>query len=76
MMTQEMIDSLKEGKSDIKDGTVRDASDIDWTSDYFNRTANSDPGFYVYFGMWKGPFDNQSDATEAYREWDWERRNS
>jgi len=48
------------------DGTVRDAEDC----------GEKEPGVYVYFGMWKGPFDCPSDAEAAYAEWVWERNNS
>ncbi len=55
----------------IKDGTIKTADQIDWAGDFFGRTA-LDTGFYVMFGMWKGPFDTKEDAASAYREWVWE----
>jgi len=61
---------VKEAKS----GTVLPAEDIDFTNDLFKRTAETDPGYYVYWGMWKGPFPTADDATEAYREWRFEAR--
>jgi hypothetical protein len=59
-----------------KNGTVRHSKDIDWDHDPFKRTHETNPGFYVWFGLWKGPFDSINDATQAYREWAWEAKHS
>lgn len=53
----------------MKNGTVSASHNIDWTIDPFNRTHETNPGTYVWFGMWKGPFKNADEAKWAYREW-------
>ena len=60
----------------IKDGTLKHSSEIDFTGDIFERTHAQDPGFYIMFGFWKGPFDKAEDAKDAYREWVWEMKHS
>lgn len=65
-MTKMLVNQLT-----VRNGTVKTADQIDWTGDWFGRTKN-DAGWYVWFGMWKGPFSSKEDAKEAYREWKWE----
>lgn len=60
----------------VKNGTVKNSADIDFTGDFFHRTHASDPGVYVFFGMWKGPFADAQTAKAAYREWAWEAQHS
>jgi hypothetical protein len=60
----------------VKDGTVKYSSEIDFSGDLFKRSHETRPGFYVFFGMWKGPFESAYLATEAYREWAWELKHS
>lgn len=61
----------------MKDGTIRysDKIDFHWAI-FFNRSHKTEPGFYVWFGMWKGPFDTANKAKDAYREWAWEAKHS
>lgn len=56
----------------IKNGTIRRSCKIDFTGDLFNRSHKTDPGHYVMFGIWKGPFQTEQEARDAYREWSWE----
>lgn len=60
-----------------KDGMVNLGRDIDWTQDVFNRDPllNAEK-FFIFYGMWKGPFDSARDAKEAYQEWVWEAKHS
>lgn len=60
----------------FRDGTVREAAEIDFTGDLFKRTAEKNPGWYVHFGTWKGPFPSKELAEDAYREWRFEARYS
>ena len=56
----------------IKDGKISHSKDIDFTGDLFKRSAEKDPGYYVMFGMWKGPFASAEEARSAYSEWAFE----
>jgi hypothetical protein len=56
----------------IKDGTIKQAHEIDWTNDWFKRGPDTHPGYFVYFGMWKGPFRTAEEAKDAWKEWRWE----
>lgn len=58
----------------IKDGTIRHSSEIDFTDDFFKRSHETRPGWYVMYGMWKGPFEHKSIANDCYQEWAWEAR--
>lgn len=58
----------------IVDGVVRHSREIDFTGDLFKRSHADNPGYYVYFGMWKGPFETEELAKSAYREWCFEAR--
>lgn len=60
----------------IKNGTVKHSSNVDFSGDVFKRSHDYNPGFYVFFHMWKGPFDSAEQAKEAYREWAWEAKHS
>lgn len=60
----------------FRDGTIKEASEIDFTNDWFKRTAEKNPGWYVFYGMWKGPFPSKDLAKEAYQEWRFEARYS
>jgi hypothetical protein len=60
----------------MKDGTIKQSKDIDFTGDFFKRTHATDPGWYVKYGMWKGPFTSKELALDAYREWVWEAKHS
>lgn len=60
----------------IKDGTILQGCLVDFTDDFFGRTAQKVPGFYVFFGTWKGPFKTAKEAKQAYREWAWEAKHS
>jgi hypothetical protein len=60
----------------MKNGTIKHSDDIDFTGDVFKRTSEKDPGWYVMFGFWKGPFESKEAAQDAYREWAWEAKNS
>lgn len=74
----------------MKNGTVKHSKDIDFVTDE-RETAERykkiginwpvdesvrEAGFYVYFGMWKGPFNDAELAKSAYREWAWEAKHS
>lgn len=60
----------------IKNGIVKPSDQIDFADDFFKRSHATDPGYYVWFGMWKGPFKSHQDARDAYREWNWEAKHS
>lgn len=60
----------------MRNGTVKHSSDRDFSQDIFRWTHQTDPGYYVYFGMWKSPFASAEQAKTAYREWAWEARHS
>ncbi len=60
----------------MKDGTTRFSSEVDFEGDAFNRSHESDEGWYVWFGMWKGPFESEARAKDACAEWLWEAKNS
>ena len=60
----------------MRDGTVKHSDKITWEGDDFKEIYGSKPGYYVYFGMWKGPFDSEGNAKSAYREWAWELKHS
>lgn len=57
----------------IKNGTVKHSKDVDFTGDYYERSHASDPGYYIWFRTdWKGPFESEDSAKEAWREWEFE----
>ena len=72
----ELAEQSRTAQTVPKDGTILNSKEIDFTGDYFNRSHATDPGFYVYFGMWKGPFESAEEAKNAYREWAWESKHS
>lgn len=60
----------------MRNGTVKHSRDIDFSQDWFWKNHTAEPGYYVFFGTWKGPFDSKEYARDAYREWAWEARHS
>ena len=60
----------------MRNGTVKHSTKIDFSQDIMWKDRQVEPGFYVYFGTWKGPFASQDSARAAYREWAWELRHS
>ena len=59
----------------MKNGTVKHSSKFTLTVDN-NPQYDRKPGFYVWFGMWKGPFTSAENAKSAYNEWAWELKHS
>lgn len=60
----------------MRDGTIKHSKDIDFSRESFWKDRTVEAGYYVYFGMWKGPFPSPEYAKDAYREWVWEARHS
>lgn len=47
-------------------GTIKTAQELDFTTDPLQRTLQ--PGYYVNYGYWRGPFATREAAQELYSE--------
>lgn len=61
----------------MRDGVVKTIAQMSESEkeQLWDNQANQE-GVFVYFGMWKGPFNSEADAKSAYREWRWELQHS
>lgn len=53
-------------------GTIKHSSDFTEADKADFDGEPIDEGFYVWFGMWKGPFETESKALSAFKTWEQE----